>query len=199
MSDVTDGKQVGIIGAGRLGQAMAWTALRAGRYVMLANSRDPGTLDSLVASLPDGASAGTAAQAAGAPVVVLAVPWPRVRDAVRDLSWDGQIVLDATNDFDGSDLDGRTSSELVAELLPGARVVKVANTLGAPVLAADPHDAGGQRVIFLSGDDTQAKSQVAQLFQDAGFFTVDLGGLVAGGRMQQMGGPLSGLNLIRLP
>jgi len=127
------------------------------------------------------------------------VPWPRVRDAVRDLRWDGQIVLDATNDFDGSDLDGRTSSELVAELLPGARVVKVANTLGAPVLAADPHDAGGQRVIFLSGDDTQAKSQVAQLFQDAGFFTVDLGGLVAGGRMQQMGGPLSGLNLIRLP
>ena len=99
----------------------------------------------------------------------------------------------------GSDLNGRTSSEVVAELLPGARVVKVANTLGAPVLAADPHESGGQRVIFLSGDDADAKSEVVQLFEDAGFFAVDLGELVAGGRMQQIGGPLAGLNLIRLP
>jgi predicted dinucleotide-binding enzyme len=88
---------------------------------------------------------------------------------------------------------------VVAELLPGARVVKVANTLGAPVLAADPHESGGQRVIFLSGDDADAKSEVVQLFEDAGFFAVDLGELVAGGRMQQIGGPLAGLNLIRLP
>jgi 8-hydroxy-5-deazaflavin:NADPH oxidoreductase len=199
MSEVRDGKLVGIIGAGRLGQAMASTALRAGRYVVLANSRGPGTLDSVIAALPDGASAGTAEQAAGARVVVLAVPWPRVRDAVHGLTWNGQVVLDATNDFDGSDLDGRTSSEVVAELLPGARVVKVANTLGAPILAADPHDSGGQRVIFLCGDDADAKSEVVQLFQDAGFFAVDLGALIAGGRMQQIGGPLAGLNLIRLP
>jgi predicted dinucleotide-binding enzyme len=199
MSDVRDGKLVGIIGAGRLGQAMASTALRAGRQVVLANSRGPGTLDSVIASLPGGASAGTVEQAAGARVVVLAVPWPRVRDAVHGLRWNGQIVLDATNDFDGADLNGRTSSEVVAERLPGARVVKVANTLGAPVLAADPHDSGGQRVIFLSGDDADAKSEVIQLFQDAGFFAVDLGALIAGGRMQQIGGPLAGLNLIRLP
>jgi predicted dinucleotide-binding enzyme len=199
MSEMGDGRLVGIIGAGRLGQAMASTALRAGRHVMLANSRSPDTLDSVIASLPDGASAGTVEHAAGARVVVLAVPWPRVRDAVHGLRWNGHIVLDATNDFDGSDLDGRTSSEVVAELLPGARVVKVANTLGAPVLAADPHEAGGRRVIFLSGDDADAKSEVVQLFQDAGFFAVDLGKLIAGGRMQQIGGPLAGLNLIRLP
>ena len=199
MSEVGDGKLVGIIGAGRLGQAMATTAVRAGRYVVLANSRGPDTLNSVIASLPDGASAGTVEQAAGAGLVVLAVPWPRVRDAVHGLRWNGQIVLDATNDFDGSDLNGRTSSEVVAGLLPGARVVKGANTLGAPVLAADPHDSGGRRVIFLSGDDADAKSEVIQLFQDAGFFAVDLGQLIPGGRMQQIGGPLAGLNLIRLP
>jgi 8-hydroxy-5-deazaflavin:NADPH oxidoreductase len=199
MSDVRDGNPIGIIGAGRLGQAMALTALRAGRSVMLANSRGPDTLDSVIASLPDGASAGTVEQTVGARVVVLAVPWPRVRDAVQGLTWNGRIVMDATNDFDASDLNGRTSSDVVAELLPGARVVKAGNTLGAPVLAADPHDSGGQRVIFVSGDDADAKSEVVQLFQDAGFFTVDLGDLVAGGRMQQIGGPLSGLNLIRLP
>jgi predicted dinucleotide-binding enzyme len=38
-------------------------------------------------------------------------------------------VIDATNDFDPGDLDGRTSSEVVADLARGARVVKAANTL----------------------------------------------------------------------
>jgi len=199
VSEMGEGRLIGIIGAGRLGQAMAATALRAGRDVMLANSRGPDSLDSVIASLPDGASAGTVEQVLGAHIVVLAVPWPRVRDAVQGLTWNGQIVMDATNDFDATDLDGRTSSQVVAELLPGARVVKGANTLGAPVLAADPHDSGGRRVIFLSGDDTDAKSEVVQLFEDAGFFTVDLGELAAGSRMQQIGGPLAGLNLIRLP
>ena len=63
----------------------------------------------------------------------------------------------------------------------------------------DPHEAGGQRVLFLSGDDSDAKSEVIALFQDAGFFVVDLGDLRTGGGMQQVGGPLSGVNLVRLP
>jgi 8-hydroxy-5-deazaflavin:NADPH oxidoreductase len=185
-----DDTRVGIIGAGRLGQAMAKTALRAGREVELANSRGPETLASAVSKLGDGASA--------AGIVVIAVPWTSVPQAVQDLKWNGQIVIDATNDFDGSDLDGGTSSELVARLVPGARVVKAANTLQAEVLGSDPHEGGGQRVIFLSGDDADAKSEVAGLFRDAGFSAVDLGDLAAGGALQQIGGPLSGLNLIRL-
>jgi len=55
--------------------------------------------------------------------------------------------------------------------------VKAANTLGAAVLGSDPHEAGGQRVIFLSGDHAEAKSEVVALFEDAGFFVVDLDGL----------------------
>ena len=108
-------------------------------------------------------------------------------------------MIDPTNDFDPSDLDGRTSSEVVADLVAPARVVKAANTLGAAVLGSDPHEAGGQRVIFLSGDDAEAKSEVAALFEDAGFFVVDLGGLREGGQMQQVGAPLAGHNLIHLP
>jgi len=77
--------------------------------------------------------------------------------------------------------------------------VKAANTLAAAVLGADPHEAGGQRVLFLSGDDPGAKAEVGALFQDAGFVTIDLGDLVTGGEMQQVGGPLAGANLIRLP
>jgi predicted dinucleotide-binding enzyme len=197
--EASDRNRIGIIGAGRLGQGMARTALRAGREVVIANSRDPESLRSLVSELGDGASAGTVDQAAGAGIVVIAVPWPRVPEAVQGLEWSRQIVIDATNDFDPSDLNGRTSSEVVADLVPGARLVKAANTLGAAVLGSDPHEGGGRRVIFLSGDDAEAKAGVAALFDDAGFAAIDLGGLVTGGTMQQLGGPLAGVNLIQLP
>jgi predicted dinucleotide-binding enzyme len=190
---------VGIIGAGRLGQAMARTALRADRRIVMANSRGPDSLASLVPALGEGASAGTVDDAASADIVVIAVPWPRVPEAVQGLQWDGGIVIDATNDFDPSDLNGRTSSEVLADLVPGARVVKAANTIGAAILGSDPHEGGGRRVIFVSGDDAEAKSEVVALLEDAGFVAIDLGGLFTGGAMQQLGGPLAGVNLIQLP
>jgi predicted dinucleotide-binding enzyme len=189
---------VGIIGAGRLGQAMARTALRAGRRVVIANSRGPESLASVVSALGEGVSAVTADEVAAAGIVVIAVPWDRVPDAVRGLDWNSQIVIDATNDWGGDDLNGRTSSELVADLVAGARVVKAANTLGADVLGSDPEEAGGRRVIFISGDDADAKADVAALFQDAGFAAIDLGNLATGGAMQQIHHPLAGVNLIRL-
>jgi predicted dinucleotide-binding enzyme len=193
---VTD--SVGIIGAGRLGQAMARTALRAGRRVVIANSRGPESLTSVVSELGDGVSAGTADEAAAAGIVVIAVPWDRVPEAVQGLSWNGQVVIDATNDFAADDLQGRTSSELVADLVAGARVVKAANTLGADVLGSDPHEAGGRRVIFVSGDEADAKAEVVALFEEGGFAPIDLGDLATGGAMQQIHHPLGGLNLIRL-
>jgi predicted dinucleotide-binding enzyme len=189
---------VGIIGAGRLGQAMARTALRAGRPVVIANSRGPESLTSVVSTLGKGVSAGTVDQAAAARIVIIAVPWDRVPDALRGLEWNDQIVIDATNDWSAGDLNGRTSSELVAGLVAGAPVVKAGNTLGADVLGSDPQEAGGRRVIFLSGDDADAKSAVASLFEDAGFAAIDLGNLATGGAMQQIHHPLAGLNLIRL-
>jgi hypothetical protein len=196
--DAANRNRVGIIGAGRIGQAMARTAVRAGRSVVIANSRGPESLTSVVSALGDGVSAATVQQAAGAGIVVAAIPWPRVQQALDGLEWSGQIVMDATNDFEPSDLNGRTSSELVADLVRGARVVKAANTLAAAVLGSDPKQAGGQRVIFLSGDDVDAKAEVISLFEDAGFFTIDLGTLITGGAMQQLGAPLAGVNLIRL-
>jgi predicted dinucleotide-binding enzyme len=196
--NATASDAVGIIGAGRLGQAMARTALRAGRSVVIANSRGPESLTSVVSKLGKGASARTARQAAVASIVVIAVPWERLPDAVRGLNWNGQIVIDATNDWAADDLNGSTSSELVAELVAGARVVKAANTLGAEVLGSDPQQAGGRRVLFFSGDDADAKSAVASLFEDAGFAPIDLGTLATGGAMQQIHHPLSGLDLILL-
>ncbi len=189
---------VGIVGAGRLGQAMARVAARAGRSVVIANSRGPESLATVVSTLGEGVAAGTVDEAASAAMVVIAVPWDRVGEAVQGVNWNGQIVIDATNDWAADDLHGRTSSEIVADLVAHARLVKAANTLSAEVLGSDPHQAGGQRVIFISGDDDEAKAAVVALFQDAGYAAIDLGTLAKGGEMQQIHHPLAGVNLIRL-
>jgi predicted dinucleotide-binding enzyme len=195
---------IGIIGAGHIGQAFARLGRRAGRDVVIANSRGPESLAAVVEALGEGASAGTVDDAAASAIVVIAVPWAAVPASLSGLSWRSQIVIDATNAFllpalKLADLGGRTSSEIVAELVAGAPVVKAANTLAAELLGADPHDAGGRRVVFLSGDEAVAKAGVAELFDAAGFVPIDLGELRAGGRLQQPGGPFSGLNLVRLP
>jgi len=189
---------IGIIGAGRLGQAMAHVAVRAGRSVVIANSRGPESLTSLASTLGEGVSAGSRADAAAAATVVLAVPWDRIAEAVGGLEWKATVVIDATNDWAANDLAGRTSSEIVADLIPAARVVKAANTLSAEVLGSEPHQADGRRVLFISGDDKGAKGTVRALFKDAGFAVLDLGDLAKGGELQQIHHPLAGVNLIRI-
>jgi 8-hydroxy-5-deazaflavin:NADPH oxidoreductase len=196
---------IGIIGAGGIGQAFAGHMAKAGYKVIVSNSRGPESLTEVVSQLGPHAKAGTRQEAAQADVVVLAVPWEQLRAALSDLpAWNGRILIDATNPvvqpgFRLADLGGRTSSEVVASLVPGARVVKVANTLLRAVLAADPNEAGGHRVLFMSGDDVAAKVDVSGILENVGFATIDLGGLASGGKLQQFpGGPLPTLNLIKL-
>jgi predicted dinucleotide-binding enzyme len=196
---------IGIIGTGGIGQALAGHIAKAGYETIVSNSRGPESLAALVSKLGPHAKAGTRQEAAQADVVVLAVPWVHVRGALSDLPpWNGRILMDATNpiiepDFQVADLNGSTSSEIVASLAPGARVVKAANTLLRAVLAADPNEAGGHRVLFMSGDDAAAKAQVDSVLSKIGFATIDVGGLVSGGRLQQFpGGTLPTLNLIKL-
>jgi predicted dinucleotide-binding enzyme len=87
------------IGAGNIGQAFARAALRAGRQVVIPNSRGPQSLGPVVAALRPGASAGTTGEAAASSIVVIAVPWASIPTAVAGLAWEGQIVIDATNPF----------------------------------------------------------------------------------------------------
>jgi predicted dinucleotide-binding enzyme len=205
MSSESGGGAIGIIGAGHIGQAFARLAQRAGRQVVISNSRGPQAVGPVVAALGTGVSAGTTAEAAASTMVVIAVPWTSVPAAVAGLAFNGEVVIDATNafvlpDMRPAELGGRSSSEIVAELVAGARVVKAANTLPAELLGADPHDAGGRRVLFLSGDDGAAKADVAELFEAAGFVPIDLGDLATAGRLQQApGSPLAGRNLVQLP
>lgn len=118
--------------------------------------------------------------------------------------WGGRIVIDANNPieaplFKAAELHGRTSSEVFAGLVPGARVVKAFNHLPPQLLAADPHTHGGRRVLFHAGDDAAAKREVAALMERLGFFGVDLGGLAEGGRLTQFpGGPLPTHEFVRV-
>src|ERR1700746_2135693 len=88
---------IGIIGAGHIGQELARTALRAGREVVIANSRGPESLAPVVAALGAGVPPGTVREAAAARIVAIGVPWASVPAAVAGLHWDGQTVIDATN------------------------------------------------------------------------------------------------------
>lgn len=197
---------IGIIGAGAIGSALARRFTATGQTVLLSNSRGPQSLAGHVQSLGARLVPSTVQESAAADVVILAVPWHRLEEAVAATGvtdWAGRIVVDTTNplappDFKVADLGGRASSEVVADLTPGARLVKAFNTLTAPVLGADPRSDGRRRVVFLSGDDDAANRTVAQLARDAGWAPVDLGRLTEGGRLQQFpGGPLPTLNLLQ--
>ncbi|WP_444813407.1 NADPH-dependent F420 reductase [Variovorax gracilis] len=197
--------KIGFIGAGDIAQALAVQFTRTGHEVVMSNSRGPASLAEIARRLGAKASAGTRADAAQAELLVLAVPWQHLEAATADLpALRDRIVIDTMNPvmqpgFRLADLGALTSSEVLARHVPGARVVKIANTLTPAVLGADPHVAGGRRVLFMSGDDAPSKSQVARLFETMGFAVIDLGTLAAGGRMQQFpGGPLPAQNLVKL-
>lgn len=195
---------IGIIGAGNVGKAIAAALARHGINVTLANSRGPDSLAQTVAELGPNVAAGSRASAAAQDIVFVAVNWSKLPAALAGLpNFDGRIVIDANNPieaplFEPAELNGRSSSEVFAELVPGARVIKAFNHLEAKLLGADPASEGGRRVLFYSGDDAEAKSEVAGLIERLGFFGIDLGSLEIGARLVQFpGGPLPGINLVR--
>lgn len=196
---------IGIIGSGAIGAAFATTLARAGIEAIISNSRGPESLQDLVRELGPTIKAGRREEAARADMVFVAVNWTKLPAALAGLpAWGGRIVIDANNPIEAPlfkpvDLKGRVSSDVFADLVPGARVVKAFNHLRAALLASDPKADGGQRVLFYSGNDTAAKADVAALIERIGFVGIDLGSLAVGGRLAQFpGGPLPNQNLVRV-
>src|SRR6266849_771119 len=132
-----------MIGAGKIGRAIARHLSSAGDDNNVSTSRGPEPLKPVVGELGQKAEAGTVAEAAAAPVVFLTVTWAQLPTALSKLpAWKGRIAVDTTNPYvaQGSgmrllDLGGKTSSEIVAEMVPGARLVKAFNTLFHVLLA----------------------------------------------------------------
>jgi predicted dinucleotide-binding enzyme len=193
-----------IIGSGKIGSALARQFVRKGISVAIANLRGPESLQLLKKELGEHIVPQTVEAALTAHIVILAVPFAAVSAIARNSrDWKGKIAVDATNAIDfpsyaPTDLGGRPSSELVTEQLRAARVVKAFNTLPAAVLAADPAEGHGRRVIFVSGNDVEANSEIASLVEKLGFAPVILGKLTEGGLLQQYGGPLVIQNLVKI-
>ena len=195
---------IGVIGAGDFGQAFAKRALKAGHNVKLSNSRGPGSLLEIVNQLGPGAMAATTEEVVACEMVLLAVPWDTVPKTLASLpKWKNQILIDGTNPFHGkaggfkpANVGNLSTSQLVASLAPGARVVKALNNMTVPNLGAEPIVNGVRRVAFMSADDGAAKKQVENLLKGLGYSVIDLGNLRDGGLLQQAGGPLAGRDLL---
>src|SRR6201984_2001623 len=196
--------EIGTIGAGAFAQAFAKRALKAGHKVKLSNSRGPESLREIVNQLGPGAMAASKEEAASCEMVLLAVPWDKVPGTLANFPrWKNKILIDGTNPFHGqagnftpADVGNLSTSQLVAALASGARVVKALNNMIVPNLAADPSLNGARRVAFILADDGGAKKRVETLLRAFGYSVVDLGNLRDGGLIQQAGGPFAGRDFL---
>lgn len=188
---------IGVIGAGRIGQAIAGLAVRQGHPVVLSNSRAPETLQAVVDELGPLASSDTASGAAHkGDIVVIAVTFDAI-DALPAAELAGKIVLDATNYYAPRDGvipavegDRVPTSVHLQQTLPGAHVVKAFNHIVWSDIPADarPSDAHDRRGIAVAGDDAASKQQVREFVEEIGFDPVDIGPLSDSWRIQ-LGSP----------
>ena len=212
---------IGIIGAGALGSNAARLLAKRGISATIANSRGPESLAGLVEELGPSIKAGAVEEAASADIVLVALRWVDLEKALHGLpAWNGRVVIDGTNPVEfldpdspeakdpsnplaaygikAIDLGGKHSSEVFREVVPGARVVKAFNHLDVRALP-EPAVSGGQRVLFYSGDDVDAKAEVRKIIERTGYFPVDLGGLDVGGPLAGLPfGSLAAINFIKI-
>lgn len=208
---------IGIIGAGHIGSQLARLAVQHGHDVVIANSRGPETLTDLVDELralggsdagttggsaagpADGLAAGSARAAtrdeaaAAGEIVVVTTPLAAIETIpVEPLV--GKVVIDTNNYYPGRDGDipalddeTTTTAELLQDHLPGARVVKAFNHIGAADLTGHATPAGtpDRRALVVAGDDAEAKRTVTALIDAFGFDVVDAGPLAEGWRIQR--------------
>jgi len=187
--------KIGIIGAGNIGGNAAKLFAKAGHEIAIANSRSPETLADLIEEIGGNAKAVTAEDAANfGEIVFVSIPLGKISKLPTD-GFDGKIVIDSNNyypDRDGQiaelDSDEKTSSELLAEHLKGAKIVKAFNTIWFEHLKTQGNTElpiEQRRVIFVAGDDKAAKKNVADLIEEIGFAAYDTGSLREGGKNQQ--------------
>lgn len=185
--------KIGILGSGRIGATAARLFVEAGHEVAIANSRGPDSLLGLVKELAPHAQAATVIEAARfGEMVLLAVPWHAEEALPTAELLRNKIVVDAMNPYRPQggffDLGNATSSEIVQQRMPGARLVKAFNTIYYEHLATRGRKelpVQERHAIYVAGDDGPAKQAVSRLIEEIGFAPVDTGSLREGGRLQQ--------------
>lgn len=203
MNSSLKNKTLSILGAGKLGITLAQLALKAGYDVSIAGSGPSQKIKLSVDVLAPGAHAVTTDEAiASNDVIILALPLGKYRTLPAD-KLNGKLVIDAMNywwEVDGQDetLKNPTTStsELVQDFLPGARVVKALSHMGYHNLRDDarPRGATDRKAIALAGDNVAAIKTVANLIDDLGFDPVVAGDLHVGKKFEP-GGKIFGITL----
>lgn len=190
--------KIGIIGSGNVGSNLGRVWAKAG-YPVMFSSLDIEADRKLAASVGSDARAGTSKEAAAfGDVLLFAVPYGALPSLGRELgsALNGKVVLDACNPF--AQRDGEIANEAVAQgagavsarLLPGARIVRAFNAVGAARMGA-VHESPVQVGMPIAGDDAEAIRIASQLIRDIGFEPVLVGGLAMGKHLRP-GTPLAG-------
>ena len=186
--------KVTIVGAGNMGRGIGTRAVAGGHQVEIL-AQDPDHARKLASELGPSATALEAGDPFGGEVVVLAVYYPGIKDAVRQYADQlaGKVVVDITNPLDTRTWDrlatppGTSSAEETQQLVhEGTPVVKAFNTTFSPTLVAG-EVAGQQLDVLIAGDDEAAKQKVAQLVTDGGLRPLDVGPLARAQQLEQLG------------
>ena len=180
-------QNIGVLGTGQVGQALANGFLKHGHTVRR-GSRDVGKLADWWSSAGDRASVGTVPDtAAWADIVVLAVKGSvaeSVLENAGEANLAGKVVIDTTNPIADSPPDhgviryftGANESlmERLQAKVPAARFVKAFSCVGNAFMV-NPQFAGGPPTMFICGNDAGAKSDVTTLLDQFGWATEDMG------------------------
>jgi predicted dinucleotide-binding enzyme len=197
-------RSVGILGAGKVGTAIARQALKAGYAVSIATAKPPEEIALIVEFTAPGATATTAeAVMRDSDLVVVAVPLAKYR-TLDAAGLAGKVAIDVMNywaptdgtiaDFEGS----RSSSEVVQLHLPQTRLVRSLNHIGYHELEDNALPVGppNRQALAIAGDDAEARLLVAEFVDRLGFDPVDAGPLGCA-RALQIGTPIFGARLTR--
>ena len=182
--------RIAILGAGNVGGRLAAAAVRAGHDVVISAS-EPQNAQTSAQATGATAAASNADAVRDADVVVLAVPHSAVAGIVADLgdALNGTVVVDATNPVNDTYTDlvtvGISAAEQLQARVPGASVVKAFNTIFASRHAA-PTEDGMPLDAFIAGDDSAAKTTVAELATSLGYRPIDAGGLRMSRSLEEM-------------
>jgi 8-hydroxy-5-deazaflavin:NADPH oxidoreductase len=187
--------RIGIIGTGDLGVTLAELWARAGHQVLVATADAESSselpeqlIEARVELLPPDDAARQAE------VVVLTAPFGSTEALPSQLTVVGKVVIDAMNAGPEDDA-GASSSEVIAERYPQARVVKALNTLPAELLRVEGRRSAPKEqrlAVVLSGDDARAKARASTMIEEIGFTPVDAGSLSHGAELQQPGSEIFG-------
>ena len=164
-----------IIGTGNMGQAIVAVAGNGGHTVQLLGENDTDT------------------QVSG-DIVVLAVPYPAVSAVIaqRGASLAGKIVVDITNPLNFETFDSlvvpadSSAAAEIAAALPQSRVLKAFNTTFAGTIAAGTVGPLTTTVL-IAGDDTDAKSTLADILTSGGLNAIDAGTLKRARELEAIG------------